>query len=130
MKIILMFGVLFFLYGCTKSGTHEVVVENKSQYNVQITGYQGSSTYTPVDSFTIKSGFESIIAKIFPEDYVTGCYPPYDSIGIIIIGRPDLKLQIDLNNKDVYQYFRSGNKSKGYHVQCRVRITDADIVPK
>ncbi|SDE26500.1 hypothetical protein [Niabella drilacis] len=134
MKFIFQLSVLLLLCGCTKSGTHKVIVENKSEYDIQTIiynySYQNPSKYEVADSFITKAGFETVIAKIFPEDYVTSCSPPYDSISIIVIGKSELKIKVNLNSGETYRYSRSGSRSKGYHVECRATITNTDIVPK
>jgi hypothetical protein len=125
--------ILITIYGCTKSGVYKITIKNESRYNIMIVGYMRNSSvaYSAVDSFLINQNETKVISKIFPEDYITYCNPhPFDSIRTYIINNTNLNVAIDLFDNDRYVYSKTGSKSKGYTVECRATITDADIVPK
>ena len=58
------------------------------------------------------------------------CVSIVDSFAIKILDDQGLKVTTDLNKETTWKRNSSGNSAKGYIVECKATITNADIVPK
>ncbi|SDC90779.1 hypothetical protein SAMN04487894_104382 [Niabella drilacis] len=134
LAIILIWTVLA---GCDPGSEFRKVVQNDSKKDVWIIWYQksvtGSITYTPIDSILVKAGSAT---SFFNASGTTGgywtngdCANPLnvDSLGAKISNESQLRLIKDVNDNSLWQYSRSGGRSKGYKIQCSLHISESDI---
>jgi hypothetical protein len=136
--LILSIIILFLLQGCDPSSTYRKVVANNSNYDLVILSYplvNGTYGAQPKTSVSIKPNENTVIYDASgmgvgnPSCVGRGAIFG-DSLGVEINNSTNLKVSTDLNNESTWTRKSSGNSAKGYIVECRATITDADIVPK
>jgi hypothetical protein len=114
------------LAGCDPQTNYKMVVQNASEYEILI----------QPGNHQIASGNEKAIYEyhgIGGPGSNGKCELGIGGIGTAtteIPSHPELKITLNISNMDNWTYSREGNGMKGYNVQCRIQITDADIVPK
>ena len=119
---------------CDPYSSFKKSVQNNASMSVMLVRYNKAisenGSYIPQDSFLIQAGSNIILSKGGGIGGAPQCGSFDDSLFFKIDYNPALKVNLDLNNASNWTRIQKGNNAKGYHVECRATITDADIVPK
>jgi hypothetical protein len=137
MKLIT--GTIIFLsilvYSCGKEGKGEKIIQNTSIKAIKVKVLKKLYSNKVGDSILVSSKSQATLEKAVSSSgpiysNVDGCVrPETDSIVIEVVDNPQLKVSKNLNSSDNWIFYRDAN-FKGISEECRIQITDADIVPK
>lgn len=135
MKFVIFFLSSVLMFGCSKIYLSKKVIQNDSEQKIRVIIY--SKIHERYDSITIDSQKEKVIEEFAPSNsdpaYLTvnGCAnPPNAIITLEVYDKPSsLRVNKDISNSDNWVLDKSSNHNE-LTVECRFRITDADIVQK
>ncbi|SDE26762.1 hypothetical protein [Niabella drilacis] len=121
--------------GCSKNYKSKKVIENKSTHNIKVTLYGSPPNRVERGTFLVASDktqtivdFNSTAGAIYGEN--SACVrSDIDSITVEVNGDENFIVVKDFMNDNSWIASKTSN-SKGFAVECRAIITDADIVPK
>lgn len=128
---IFLFIILYFgLVGCDPHSTNRKVVSNISNYEIKVTEYAVNKSV--MATYNIKSNSEGVIFDVSAlGGAATNCKFLFgDSLATEVVSTEPLKVKKNLNLDDSWVRDSKGNNMKGYTVECKATITNADIVPK
>lgn len=125
-RICLVFLMsLFLLAGCDPASSFKKTVENNTGYNLLIYAYgnKANSTKIPSNQRTTLTESGGLGGNV-----LASCIAVGDSIICEVEGRSDLKVVKDFNDDNDWIRNSSGSSRKGYQTECKMIISNSDIV--
>lgn len=127
--LFLLFSIIVTITSCDPQNSYRKIISNQIDSDILVTEYLNKAVY---NTYIIKSNSESLIYNSSRTGGPTNTckFLTGDSLDVKLINNTSLTVTKNLNLEDSWINKSSGNSAKGYMVECRAIINDADIVPK
>lgn len=136
MRYIFTFAALTIVtFSCSKDTKSKKLIQNSSSYSIKVSVFDRSNSNKLYASHQISPNGQVIIEDINSKSGPRysgrqSCVNSNDSIALEVIDNASLKVSLDLNNSNNWDYSRVSANSSGTEDECKATINPSEIVSK